>query len=147
MYCNPNGNIKPYVPTSGCIWRHSLWIRFLRHLRNNWFFLPMGIIEFTRISGHFLQFALWFQNGRSHWTLIRSSKEAWLFCSVLLHLAWKGKCPPAMSNLITFFKGWPGISDWVSLRLALPSLRRGPGPHLNGICVQQQALTRRLWGL
>lgn len=58
----------------------------------------MGKIECTKISGHFVQFALWFENGRFHWTLIRPRKKDCFFYSELPHLAQKGRCLPSMSN-------------------------------------------------
>lgn len=75
----PNRNATLYTLAFGCLGWYSPWICFLRHEENNWFSLPREKIGCTKISGHFLHFALWFWNGRFHWTLIRPSKEHYFF--------------------------------------------------------------------
>lgn len=72
----------------------------------------MGKIECTKISGHFLQFALWFQNGTVHCAWIKPSKGNGFFSPELRHLAHRSRCPPATSNLITPFKGCQESQTW-----------------------------------
>ena len=91
----------PHLPTaSSCQQSRSHYIRFLRHKENNWFALPVGEIECTKISVHFLQFALWFQNARFHWTLIRPSKENCFSTPSFPRLAQRDRCLPALLNSI-----------------------------------------------
>lgn len=108
----------------------------------------MGKIECTKISGHFLQFALWFWNSRNHCALIRPSKEDCFFSPELPHSAPKGRCPPAVSNLSPPFQGWPGVlrHGLCGAGFALPEERPRTASkyHLHGAHVNK-ATSGALW--
>lgn len=99
----------------------------------------MGKIECTKISGHFLQFALWFKNGRFHWTLIRPRE----------------KTVSSTPSFPTWLKRADALLLWLTLDYSLPRLRRnlslglsgagfapsevGPRRHRKSICMLQES--------
>lgn len=103
----------------------------------------MGKIECTQISGHFLQFALWFKNGRFHWTLIRPRE----------------KTVSSTLSFPTWLKRADALLLWLTLDYSLPRLRRnlrlglsgagfapsevGPRQQPKSICMLQES-TRQL---
>lgn len=99
----------------------------------------MGKIECTKISGHFVQFALWFENGRFHWTLIRPRKKRMFLLLWASPLGSERQMPSLYVELsVTPFEGYRGISGW-SLWGRLCPEWGGIRQHLNSICMWQES--------